>query len=200
MLINILNNSLHLWNKKQKVVFGKSDDFKTPTVLLRIGQRQLTVTSSRRPLTCVGDRKCTDQLIVLAVVDAWSCCCLDTVLLRSAPVDVEATPERRKGRDGHFTDWAIRETVLDVSQWGLCISAAPEEELAAEQQPGHSDRLDGSSLFTSLNTHTLEFASFFSAHRLFIFILCQREGERAASLSANARETVLLLLLLLTLS
>lgn len=42
-------------------------------------------------------RKLNYQLILLAVVDAWSCCCLDTVLLLSA-CDIEDTLKPRKGR------------------------------------------------------------------------------------------------------
>lgn len=57
---------------------------------------------------CVEHRKLNYQLILLAVVDAWSCCCLDTVLLLSAP-DIEDTLNPHQGTRWTFIAWWVTE-------------------------------------------------------------------------------------------
>lgn len=65
--------------------------------------REYVIASWRQPRPCVQHRKWNYQLILLAVVDAWSCCCLDTVLLLSAS-DVECAFKNDKGRRRAFSD------------------------------------------------------------------------------------------------
>lgn len=75
------------------------------------------MTPSRQPRTNVIHRKLNYQLILLAVVDARSCSCLDTVLLLSAP-DIEDTLMPRKVRGGHLPADELMTNKGSVSQRG----------------------------------------------------------------------------------
>lgn len=89
------------------------------------------MTSWRRPRMCAEDRKLNYQLILLAVVDAWSCCCLDAVSLLSGP-DIEDTLKRRKGHGGHLPADELMSDTESVSARVLGNLRTSDEELALE--------------------------------------------------------------------
>lgn len=156
---------------------------------------QLTlIASSRRPRRYVEHRKLNYQLIPLAAVDAWSCCCLDTVLLLSAS-DIGCALKTRKGHSGHLPANELTSSKGSVSQRGLCIYALAAEELAAKLEPSAKERkteetADGLTCFLCLCPESLnrDFSciclEFFSAHSLFIFTLLPlRAGQLARQLT-----------------
>lgn len=119
----------------------RSFKYSTSVETLRLGKHQicshlcqLTVMSSRPPRTCVWNRKLNYQLILLAVVDARSCCCWETVLLLSAPV-IGDTLNATKGRGGHLPGGELTSDKRSVSQRGLWICAPAAEELAPKLEP-----------------------------------------------------------------
>lgn len=178
----------------------RSFKYSTSVETLRLGKHQicshlcqLTVMSSRPPRTCVWNRKLNYQLILLAVVDARSCCCWETVLLLSAPV-IGDTLNATKGRGGHLPGGELTSDKRSVSQRGLWICAPAAEELAPKLEPSLEEErksaktADGlacflclcrASLNRDINFLCVEFriVFFLPALALFIFILYYHYAE-----------------------